>query len=73
MKLELLNSHLAYVSIGSSKTHARRIESTYTFCGRSINPYAQPQSVREIDTVDLCGRCYRTLRTFDNGVKVRQP
>ncbi len=72
MKIALLNTHLRYVIISSGKIHAGRTESTYTFCGRSIPPHAWQSSSRELDTDMLCGRCYRTLRTYsDSSVKAR--
>ncbi len=81
MILELLNIRLQYISIGSGKVHARRIgASRYnptvdlshaTLCGRSVPDDAKPESEREMDIRLICGRCYRSLRTFDRGVKAR--
>ncbi len=72
MKITLLNTHLRYIIMSTGKIHAGRIESTSTFCGRSIPPHAWQSSSRELDTDMLCGRCYRTLRTYsDSSVKAR--
>ena len=79
MKILLLDSSLSCVwwtipRGGVIKVHA--VDSRWpasSMCGRAIPSDAVPAS-REIDADRLCGRCYKSLRTYTTEkVKIERP
>jgi hypothetical protein len=75
MKLELLNPHLAFVPLErGNKIHDRHIPSSRgdlshsTFCGRLISEDVPFLPERELDVTRICGRCYRSLRTYSETI-----
>lgn len=77
MRVTLLISKFKYIRLGTDKVHVCEAGLTdlayQTFCGRSIADGIQAMSEHSMQEMQLCGRCYASLRTYIHGqVKIEK-
>ncbi len=68
MIIALRVPRLTFVSLGSTKVHARdTVYGNATMCGRDIPDDTASLPERKLARARLCGRCYASLRTYGGG------
>jgi hypothetical protein len=66
------SNHSGFPGNHSQHTNAQ-VKTAKETIAPADHSYAQPQSEREMDTDKLCGRCYRSLRTYsETSVRLNQ-